>query len=133
LIECIKEKAVDILGTAGSGRWNYGRLKWGAIAKESHLGIYCGAMNGPWEAAAQAHWLCTDTAYGRQAHANYYPLMMYNTLDTTKSVNVDIIKNPMVYKAGYFYPPEGPGLGLELNEAAVPRYLTRGKSIVTIG
>jgi L-alanine-DL-glutamate epimerase-like enolase superfamily enzyme len=134
LIECIKKNAVDILGTklAPAGGITEG-LKWGAIARESHLGIYCGAMNGPWEAAAQAHWLCTDTAYSRQAHANYYPLMMYNTLDTTKSVNVDIIKNPMVYKDGYFYPPEGAGLGLELNEKAIPRYLTKGKSIVTIG
>jgi hypothetical protein len=37
--------------------------------------------------------------------------MMYNTLDTTKSVNVDLINNPMKYKDVYFYPPEGPGMG----------------------
>jgi L-alanine-DL-glutamate epimerase-like enolase superfamily enzyme len=134
LIECIKKKAVDILGTklVPAGGITEG-LKWGAIAKESHLGIYCGAMNSPWEAAAQAHWLCTDTAYKGQAHANYYPLMMYNTLDTTKSVNVDLINNPMKYKDGYFYPPEGPGMGLELNEKALPKYLTKGMSILTIG
>jgi L-alanine-DL-glutamate epimerase-like enolase superfamily enzyme len=133
LVECIEKKAVDILGTklVSAGGITEG-LKWGAIAKESNLGIYCGAMNGPWEAAAQAHWLCTDVAYSKQAHANYYPLMMYGTLDTTKPVDVDIIKNPMVYKDGYFYPPEGPGLGLELNEEAVPKYLTVGKSIVSI-
>jgi L-alanine-DL-glutamate epimerase-like enolase superfamily enzyme len=58
---------------------------------------------------------------------------MYNTFDTTKKVDVDIIKNPQKYKDGYFYPPEGPGLGLELNDKAVPRYITKGKSIVTIG
>jgi L-alanine-DL-glutamate epimerase-like enolase superfamily enzyme len=58
--------------------------------------------------------------------------MMYNTLDTTKPVNVDIIKHPMKYKDGYFYPPEGAGLGLELNEEAVPKYVTKGNSIVTI-
>jgi L-alanine-DL-glutamate epimerase-like enolase superfamily enzyme len=134
LIACIKNKAVDILGTklVPAGGITEG-LKWGAIAKESHLGIYCGAMNSPWEAAAQAHWLCTDTAYKGQAHANYYPLMMYNTLDTTKSVNVDLIKNPMKYKDGYFYPPEGPGMGLELNEKALPKYLTKGMSVLTIG
>ena len=58
---------------------------------------------------------------------------MYNTFDTTKKVDVDIIKNPQVYKDGYFYPPEGPGLGLELNEAAVSKYITPGMSIVTVG
>jgi len=59
---------------------------------------------------------------------------MYNSFDTTKPVsNIDIVKNPQDYKDGYFYPPEGPGLGLELNEKAIPRYITKGKSIVTIG
>ena len=58
---------------------------------------------------------------------------MYNTFDTTKTVDVDIINNPQKYQDGYFYPPEGPGLGLELNEKAVPKYITKGKSVVTIG
>ena len=133
MIECIKKKAVDILGTklAPAGGITEG-LKWGAIAKESHLGIYCGAMNRPWEAAAQAHWLCTDTAYSGQAHANYYPLMMYNTLDTTKSVNVDCPLKPNEIQERLLLSARGPGLGLELNKA-VPKYLTKGKSIVAIG
>ena len=42
-------------------------LKWGAIAKESHLGIYCGANERALARVAQAHWLCTDTAYSGQA------------------------------------------------------------------
>ncbi len=134
LTEVIKKNAADILGTklASLGGITEG-LKWGAIAKASNLGMYCGAMNGPWEAAAQAHWLCSDAAFGKQAHANFFPVIMYDTFDTTKSVDVDLINNPMKYKDGFFYPPEGPGLGLELNENAVPKYLTEGKSIVTIG
>jgi hypothetical protein len=39
----------------------------------------------------------------------------------------------MIYKDGYFYPPEGPGLGLELNEEAVPKYITKGMEVVTVG
>jgi L-alanine-DL-glutamate epimerase-like enolase superfamily enzyme len=134
LMEIIKKNAVDIVGTklASAGGITEG-LKWGAIAKASNLGIYCGAMNGPWEAAAQAHWLCSDAEYSKQAQANFFPVLMYNTFDTTKPVNVDIITNPMKYKDGYFHPPEGPGLGLELNEKAVPKYLTEGKSPVVIG
>jgi L-alanine-DL-glutamate epimerase-like enolase superfamily enzyme len=134
LMEIIKKNAVDIVGTklASAGGITEG-LKWGAIAKASNLGIYCGAMNGPWEAAAQAHWLCSDAEYSKQAQANFFPVLMYNTFNTTKSVNVDIITNPMKYKDGYFHPPEGPGLGLELNEKAVPKYLTEGKSPVVIG
>jgi len=50
LMEVIKKNAADILGTklASAGGITEG-LKWGAIAKASNLGIYCGAMNGPWE------------------------------------------------------------------------------------
>ena len=58
---------------------------------------------------------------------------MYGTFDTTQPTDIDIINNPMKYKDGYFWPPEGPGLGLELNEKALPKYITQGKSIVTIG
>jgi L-alanine-DL-glutamate epimerase-like enolase superfamily enzyme len=39
----------------------------------------------------------------------------------------------MKYKDGYFYPPDGPGLGLELNEKAVHKFITKGKSPITVG
>jgi len=39
----------------------------------------------------------------------------------------------MKYQDGYFFPPDGPGLGLELNEKAVLKYMTKGKSPVIIG
>jgi len=134
LMEVIKKKAADIVGTklAAAGGITEG-VKWANIAKAADLGMYCGAMNGPWEAAAQAHWLCSDAEFGKQAQAVFFPVTMYGTFDTTKSTDVDIINNPMKYKDGYFWPPEGPGLGLELNEKAVPKYMTKGKSIVTIG
>jgi len=134
LMEVIKKKAADILGTklAAAGGITAG-IQWAAIAKASALGMYCGAMNGPWEAAAQAHWLCTEAEFGKQAQAVFFPVTMYGKFDTTGSVDVDIIKNPMKYKDGCFWPPEGPGIGLELNEKAVPGYITKGKSIVTVG
>jgi L-alanine-DL-glutamate epimerase-like enolase superfamily enzyme len=134
LMEVIKKKAADIVGTklASAGGITAG-VQWANIAKASALGMYCGAMNGPWEAAAQAHWLCSEAEFGKQAQAVFFPVTMYGTFDTTKSTDVDIINNPMKYKDGYFWPPEGPGLGLELNEKAVPKYISKGKSIVTIG
>ncbi|MEK7353168.1 MAG: mandelate racemase/muconate lactonizing enzyme family protein, partial [Chloroflexota bacterium] len=134
LMQVIEKQAADIVGTklASSGGITEG-LKWASIAKAAGLAMYCGAMNGPWEAAAQAHWLASDAEFGTQDHDVFFPVLMYNTFDTTKPNDVDLIDNPMKYKDGYFYPPEGPGIGLELNEKAVPKYLTKGKSIVTIG
>lgn len=134
LMQVIEKQAADIVGTklASAGGITEG-LKWAAIAKAAGLAMYCGAMNGPWEAAAQAHWLCSDPEFATQDHDVFFPVLMYDTFDTTKRNDVDLILNPMLYKDGYFYPPEGPGIGLELNEEALPKYITKGKSIVTIG
>src|SRR3990172_425594 len=134
LMQVIEKQAADIVGTklASSGGITEG-LKWANVAKAAGLAMYCGAMNGPWEAAAQAHWLCSDAEFGTQDHDVFFPVLMYNTFDTTKPNDADLINNPMKYQDGYFYPPEGPGIGLELNEKAVPKYITKGKSIVTIG
>jgi len=134
LMEVIEKQAADIVGTklASAGGITEG-VKWANIAQAAGLAMYCGGMNGAWEAAAQAHWLCSNAEFGTQDHDVFFPVLMYNTFNTTKKVDVDIIKNPQKYKDGYFYPPEGPGLGLELNDKAVNKYITKGKSIVTIG
>ncbi len=135
LMEVIEKQAADIVGTklASAGGITEG-VKWSHVAQAAGLAMYCGGMNGPFEAAAQAHWLVSNAEFGTQDHDVFFPVLMYNTFDTTRPVSeIDIFKTPQTYKDGYFYPPEGPGLGLELNEKAVPNYITRGKSIVTIG
>jgi L-alanine-DL-glutamate epimerase-like enolase superfamily enzyme len=134
LMEVIEKDAADIVGTklASSGGITEG-VKWSHIAQAAGLAMYCGGMNGIYEAAAQAHWLVSNAEFGTQDHDVFFPVLMYNTFDTTKKVDNDLIKKPQVYKDGYFYPPEGPGFGLELNEKVLPKYITEGKSIVIIG
>lgn len=44
--------------------------------------------------------------------------------------NEDIIKEPVKLEKGYIESPKGPGLGFELNEAAIKKYTT---GIVTVG
>ncbi|MBN1191985.1 MAG: mandelate racemase/muconate lactonizing enzyme family protein [Dehalococcoidales bacterium] len=135
LMEVIKKDAADIVGTKVV--WTGGiseAVRWGAIAKAADLAVYCGSMNGPFEAAAQAQWLCSDAWYGKMAHANFFPMSYHETFDTTGSLTrEDIVVRPMAYKNGYFYPPDGPGIGLELNEKAIPRFITPGMSPITIG
>jgi L-alanine-DL-glutamate epimerase-like enolase superfamily enzyme len=134
LMDVIKKDAADILGTklSSAGGLTQG-VQWAKIAKATNLPMYCGGMNGLWEASAQAHWLCSEAEFGLQAQASFFPVSLYGTFDTTQPTDIDIVNNPMKYKDGYFWPPEGPGLGLELNEKALPKYITKGKSIVTIG
>jgi L-alanine-DL-glutamate epimerase-like enolase superfamily enzyme len=51
-----------------------------------------------------------------------------------KPVEVEevIIGGPKV-KRGFAEPPSGPGLGIELNEKALRRFLTQGRSPVLVG
>ncbi len=134
LMGVIKKGAADIVGTklSSAGGLTAG-IQWAKIARASNLPMYCGGMNGLWESAAQAHWLCSEAEFGKQAQASFFPIPLYGTFDTTQPTDVDIVNNPIKYKDGYFWPPEGPGLGLELNEKALEKYITKGKSIVIIG
>jgi L-alanine-DL-glutamate epimerase-like enolase superfamily enzyme len=133
-MEVIKN-AADMAGTKLT--WAGGiseAVKWGSIAKGAGLGVYCGSMNGPYEAAAQAQWLASDAWYGNLAHANFFPMTFHDTFDTTRELTrEDIVVKPMAYKDGYFYPPDGPGIGLDLNEKALPKFITPGMSPITIG
>jgi len=135
LVECIRQDACDMVGTKVV--WAGGiseAVRWGYIAKAANLGVYCGSMNGPFEAAAQAQWLASDEWYGKLAHANLFPLFYHGTFDTTvKLAREDIVVKPVAYKNGYCYPPDGPGIGLELNEKGLPKFITPGMSPVTIG
>lgn len=135
LMEVIKKGAADIVGTKVV--WTGGiseAVRWGSVAKAGDLPVYCGSMNGPFEAAAQAQWLASDAWYGKMAHANFFPMTFHDTFDTTRDLaREDIVVKPVAYKDGYFYPPEGPGIGLELNEKAVTNHITPGMSPVTIG
>jgi L-alanine-DL-glutamate epimerase-like enolase superfamily enzyme len=136
LLEVIKKNAADMVGLKVV--WVGGisqAIKWGHIATTANLGVYCGGNPSPFESVAQAHWLASRAEYGKLAHANFNPIIQYDTFDTTHISNVedDIVVKPMAYKDGYFFPPDGPGFGMELNEKAVPKHITKGKSKLTIG
>ena len=131
LLECIKKDACD--GVCIKVVWSGGIYKsrqWAAIAKAANLQISCGSMVGSsYEAAAQAHFLAADPWMSKVAHANLGPPLLHAQWDTTNPpITDDLAVNPVVFKDGYFYPPDGPGLGLELNEVIIPKLITQGMS-----
>ena len=135
LLECIKKDACD--GVCIKVVWSGGifkSMKWAAIAEAANLSISCGSMVGSgYEAAAQAHFLAADPWMSKIAHANLGPPLLHGQWDTTNPpITEDLSKNPPVYKDGYFYPPDGPGLGLELNEEVIPKLITPGKSPIVV-
>jgi L-alanine-DL-glutamate epimerase-like enolase superfamily enzyme len=129
LMEVIKKNAADMAGTKLT--WAGGiseAVKWGSIAKGAG-GVYCGSRMG---LMAAAH-LITASMPGMAA-CYAFAMTFHDTFDTTRELTrEDIVVKPMAYKDGYFYPPDGPGIGLDLNEKALPKFITPGMSPVTIG
>jgi L-alanine-DL-glutamate epimerase-like enolase superfamily enzyme len=109
--------------------------KWVAIAQAANLPVMCGCMvNSGLGAAVEAHFLAATAWMGKIEQEAIGPLNLYNIPDTvTSPLNNDLAVKVPRYEKGCLYPPEGPGFGVELNEAAVKKLATPGKSPTVIG
>jgi L-alanine-DL-glutamate epimerase-like enolase superfamily enzyme len=73
----------------------------------------CGALpSSAFETAWQLHFLIADEWATHMEHEN---------LGVAGPVTGDIARNVPKVENGYMYPPEGPGLGLELDEELLAR------------
>jgi L-alanine-DL-glutamate epimerase-like enolase superfamily enzyme len=109
--------------------------KWVAIAQSAGLTVMCGCMiDSGIGAAASAHFLAATEWMGRIEHEAIGPLNLYNIPDTvSKPLKNDLAVKVPRYEKGFLYPPDGPGLGVALNEAVIPKLMTPGKSRTAIG
>ena len=136
LLQIIQKNAADVLFIKVA---RVGGLcksqKWAAIAKAANLPVMCGCLTGSgFESAAQAHFLAATEWMGHIEHENNGPLHLHDVLDTVSTpIKDDLAKNVPRYENGYLYPPDGPGLGVELNEEVVERLMTPGKKPTVIG
>ncbi|MCK4274318.1 MAG: mandelate racemase/muconate lactonizing enzyme family protein [Dehalococcoidales bacterium] len=109
--------------------------KWVAIAQSANLPVMCGCMiNSGLGAAVEAHFLAANDWTGKIEQEAIGPLNLYNIPDTVSTLLKDdlAVKVPR-YEKGFLYPPDGPGFGVELNESAVKKLATPGKSPTVIG
>ena len=109
--------------------------KWVSIAQASDLLVMCGCMiNSGIGAAVEAHFLAATEWMGRSEQESIGPLNLYNRADTVSPpISGDLAVEIPRYEAGYLYPPQGPGLGVKLNEEIVPSLVTPGKRATSIG
>jgi L-alanine-DL-glutamate epimerase-like enolase superfamily enzyme len=109
--------------------------RWVAVAQAANLPVMCGCMvNSGLGSAAEAAFLGASAWLGKIEQEAIGPLNLYNVYDTVSSkLPIDLAIKPPRYENGFLYPPDGPGLGVELNEAAVKKLATPGKNAVTIG
>jgi len=109
--------------------------KWAAIARAADLPLMCGCMiDSGIGTAASAHFLAANEWMGKVEHGTIGPLHLYDIYDTVSTpIENDLAVNVPRFENGYLYPPEGPGLGVELNEAVIPGLITPGKSPTVTG
>jgi L-alanine-DL-glutamate epimerase-like enolase superfamily enzyme len=108
--------------------------KWVAIAQAMDLNVMCGCMiNTGLGAAVEAHFLAAIEWMSKIEQESIGPLNQYDLIETNgKPIPGDLGLSCPRYEKGYLYPPDGPGLGIELNEETVKNYPTPGKEPVIL-
>ena len=130
VFELIQAEAADglLIKLQKAGGFLKGQ-KWVTLAKAAGLPVICGCMLGSGiESAIYAHFAAATEWCSKLDHGFIGPLVRHDILDTTNvDIKDDLAKNVPRYEKGFIYPPEGPGLGVELNEEVVARYIAPGK------
>ncbi len=105
-----------------------------AIAEAAGMPVILGFMlTGGIEHAAYAHLAVAMDWLGVWPHHCISPLKIWGGFDTLQieEEKLDCVKGGYArIKDGFLYPPEGPGLGVELDEEKVEKWLTPGKQIL---
>lgn len=109
--------------------------RWVSVAQAANLPVMCGCMiNSGLGSAAEAAFLGATAWMGKIEQEAIGPLNLYNIYDTVSGpIKNDLAKKPPRYEKGFLYPPDGVGLGVELDEASVEKLATPGKKPVIIG
>jgi L-alanine-DL-glutamate epimerase-like enolase superfamily enzyme len=109
--------------------------RWVSVAQAANLPVMCGCMvNSGLGSAAEAAFLGATAWMGRIEQEAIGPLNLYNIYDTVSGpIENDLARKAPRYEKGFLYPPEGVGLGVELDETSIAKLATPGKHPVVIG
>ncbi|RJR47965.1 MAG: mandelate racemase/muconate lactonizing enzyme family protein [Desulfobacteraceae bacterium] len=129
----IKQDAADIfhalMGRIGGFRKS---LQFTHLVDAANLDYAICVLGNGIEHAAGAHFAVSRAKRGRILDELGLIFYLYGGTDTreiTEDVTTEI--NGRI-EGGHLYPPKGPGLGVELNKAAIDRYLSRDTNIVVV-
>lgn len=102
--------------------------RWLAMARLANMPVICGCMVGSGlEASPAAHLLVANEWISQFPQENAGPLHIHDTLRSSE-IRDDIARNVPRFEKGFLYPNDGPGLGIDLDEARVAHLVTPGKS-----
>jgi L-alanine-DL-glutamate epimerase-like enolase superfamily enzyme len=99
--------------------------RWLAMARMAGMPVMCGCMPGSGlEASPAAHLLIADHWASQFVQENCGPLTVHDVFEIDGPVENELALNTPRYKNGQMFAPEGPGLGIELNEDFIASHLT---------
>jgi L-alanine-DL-glutamate epimerase-like enolase superfamily enzyme len=97
------------------------------------MAVMCGCMPGSGlEASPTAHLLVADQWISQFVQENCGPLSIHDIYECDGHMKDEVSLHGPRYEGGKMYAPEGPGLGVELNEDFIAEHLTPGASIRVI-
>lgn len=103
--------------------------RWLTLARLAGLPVHCGCMIGSGlEHSPAAHlWVSNEWA-SQGLNESIGPLMIHGTMESKNiAPGTDIALNIPRFEGGLTYPNEGPGFGIDLNEAFLVSHQTEGK------
>ena len=108
--------------------------KYVAVAEAMGLKVMTGCMiNSGLGAAVEAHFLCSTEWLGNIEQESIGPLNMHDLMETDGGpIPNDLGLSSPRYEKGCLYPPEGNGLGVELNEDIIPELMSEGKAPIAV-
>ncbi|SOE97232.1 L-alanine-DL-glutamate epimerase [Burkholderia sp. D7] len=108
--------------------------RWLTMARLSGLPVMCGCMIGSGlETSPAAHLWVSNQWASQFLNESIGPLMIHGVWDSADiPAGADIALNVPRFENGLLYPNEGPGFGIELNEAFIERNRTQGKQARTV-
>ncbi len=99
--------------------------RWLTMARMAGMPVMCGCMPGSGlEASPAAHLLIADQWASQFVQENCGPLTVHDVFEIEGPVENELALNCPRYKNGQMFAPEGPGLGIELNEDFIASHLT---------
>jgi L-alanine-DL-glutamate epimerase-like enolase superfamily enzyme len=103
--------------------------RWLTMARLSGMAVMCGCMPGSGlEASPAAHLLVADQWASQFVQENCGPLSIHDVFESDGHLENEVALNGPRYENGRMFAPEGPGLGIELNEDFIASHASPGFS-----
>ena len=117
----IDGRCIDIVQPSISGTGGLGEARRiDTLAQAANLRVAPHVWGGAVGLATACHFIASLPATPHTAHPPWPQMLEYDMSDN--ALRTELLRTPLTLEAGHVLLPDGPGLGIELDPAAVERY-----------